>query len=135
MSDRLAELRRQRALVQQHLAWLDAEVAALEKPAAGQPISQVLPTAAERPSPAPTTPFPAAGGTHETLSAAPRPRPLPATATSATAGSVDALLAEYRVEPTALKNDVRKGCFLYFAAALALLALVVAILYLTLSSR
>lgn len=52
MPDRLAELRRQRALVQQHLAWLDAEIAAAEgeKPPA---------TPAAAPAQAPATEHPA----------------------------------------------------------------------------
>jgi hypothetical protein len=45
MSDRLEELRRQRSLQREHLAWLDREIAALE--GVGQPpLSPVPPQAA-----------------------------------------------------------------------------------------
>ena len=53
---------------------------------------------------------------------------------NATTAEDDDLTARYRVAPDALRNDVRKGCFIYFAAALLLLAAGVAILYFTLRS-
>ena len=47
MPDRLAELRRQRALVQEHLAWLEREIAATEKtPSATRPADAPLTAAA-----------------------------------------------------------------------------------------
>ena len=52
MSDRLQELRRQRALIEEHLRWLDAEIAASQgpnrPPAAPPPVS---PTPADDPAP------------------------------------------------------------------------------------
>ena len=53
----------------------------------------------------------------------------PALALPATPAAADALLDEYRVAPDTLKTDVRKGCFLYFAAALLAVAATVVILY------
>ncbi len=43
VSDRLQDLRRQRALVQQHLAWLDTEIAAAESPAGTLPSGHPIP--------------------------------------------------------------------------------------------
>ena len=40
------------------------------------------------------------------------------------------ILAQYQTEPTSLKSDVKKGCFLYFFLALAALAAAVVALYL-----
>lgn len=112
MPDRLAELRRQRALVQEHLAWLDREIAAVESAAPSELRSEAqIPSATARA----TTSFP--------------PRPV------AAATVAEPLLDDYRVEPSAVRQDVRKGCFLYFAAALVVLVLLVTLLYFTISSR
>ncbi len=110
MSDRLAELRRQRALVQTHLAWLDAEIAR----AAGA-TTTTLPPAAPAPTVAvPSAALPAVPATEDP----PRMTPV-----------ADTILEEYRVPEASLKNDVRKGCLLYFAAALAAVAAGVVVLY------
>jgi len=134
MPDRLAELRRQRALIQEHLSWLDKQIA----------------EAGDK-----TPPLPAAPGASPTASTAPVPAPdataagvvaaaLKASASAGTASSVtplvptdapevaaaaEAILEEYRSDPVSLKTDVRKGCFLYFFGALALVALGVAVLW------
>ncbi len=101
-SDRLQELRRQRALEAERLAKLDREIAA----ASGSPTP-----------PVPTVPPPAlASG----AAAAP-----PAEVTAA----AEAMLDEYRVAPDALKSDVKKGCLLYFFGALGLFAMGVMVLY------
>lgn len=60
MSDRLNELQRQRALVVEHLQWLDREIAAYRPqsdPAAPAP-ALPLPPAIAAPSPAPVQPAP-----------------------------------------------------------------------------
>jgi hypothetical protein len=117
--DRIAELRRQRALVQEHLAWIDGEIA---KETGVTAFSSTSETNAAAPITSDAK-MPVAG-------AAPA---ITAPATTAGSEDVDALadaaMAEYRVSPDALQNDVRKGCFLYFAAAFALLAVVVAVLW------
>jgi len=41
----------------------------------------------------------------------------------------DDILAQYQIPPAAMKEDVRKGCFLYFAAAFVALGLGVTIIY------
>ena len=124
MPDRLAELRRQRSLLEEHLAWLDAEIAAAEKNAdlttATMPTVRIasLPAAAAIPS---TPTFPAMTSM--------------AVATDATAPAAEHILEQYRKEPSTVQQDVKKGCFLYFAAALALLGLGVTGLYFLISSR
>jgi hypothetical protein len=137
MSDRLAELRRQRALVQQHVEWLDREIAAeaarLSPAEAGAKLAAVVAAA----TPAVATP---AGAPPLAKPVAPTTRSRPSTpstdAPEATATpEAERILDEFRVEPTSLHSDVRKGCLLYFAAALALFAAVVALLYFTLPHK
>jgi hypothetical protein len=121
MSDRLAELRRQRALVQQHLAWLDLEIATAAGSAPTN--SPVSPIVALPPSPS----VPA-----QALLSAPgvaQPRPL------VQAPDPEAIIAQYRSEPTSVRNDVRKGCLLYFAGAFVLLGLGVMAMYYLLRAR
>lgn len=140
MSDRLAELRRQRSLVQEHLAWLDREVAALEKGA----LSSGSPTQRDSgPGPFIVGVNTVAGGGPSRASSPPPPSaptvtsavpPLPAVAPGG-AVAPDTILEEYRVPPARLKKDVRSGCLLYFAAAFGLLIVLVGILYFALSSR
>lgn len=108
--DRLAELRRQRALVQEHLDWLDREIAA-----AGGSTPALL-----SPRPAAFTPAPAI--------VAKLPPSIPAAATP-DAREAETILEQYRTSDKSLKTDVRKGCLLYFAAAFVLLGLGVAALW------
>jgi len=135
MSDRLAELRRQRALVQQHLEWLEREIRAEDATA-----NPTRPSATA-PLPSPTSRGPAAG-----MTTAPPARPLRPdthpnedsgiTANRAEGGpDVERILEEYRAPPGALHHDVRTGCLLYFAAAFVLFCAVIALLYFTLSRR
>ncbi len=140
MSDRLSELLRQRALLQEHLAWLDREIeAAARAPGAAGPSSAPLP----RPAPAivPIPPSPALPSVSVTaIPAAPLIAALPAHASNSAAETVvvpgaEAILDKYRIEPRSVQQDVRKGCFLYFAAAFVLLGLGVTALYFMISSR
>lgn len=122
--DRLAQLRRQRALVQEHLAWLEREIAETEKTGATEPApaSSGNQTNQDRPAPALSSSAFAAGltrGRNDALE--------PAANTTDT--QAEAVMEEYRVGSDDLQRDVRKGCFLYFAAALALLVAGVAGLY------
>lgn len=153
MADRLAELRRQRALLQVHLAWLDREITrAGGDPNAGSfppfgstpstsPFvtgsrSPLVTAAVANPTAAPAAPAAAAAA----LSSAPAEAPAAVPAPSAPAAAPpppaemaktdpDALLSQYRREPAAVHRDVRQGCLLYFAGAFVLLALGVAGLY------
>ncbi|HTB80821.1 MAG TPA: hypothetical protein VK717_08035 [Opitutaceae bacterium] len=95
--DRLQDLRRQRTLVQEQLAWLDREIAAATGAAAPQP-------------PAPSL----------------VPQNPPAAAAPAPADQdVEAILESYRAEVSAGPADARRGCYMVFFAGLALFALVV----------
>ncbi len=116
MSDRLAELRRQRALIQEHLEWLDREIGA-HSTSAGSPAQP------ESPPPAVCAPVPLT---------APRPAPSPATPPPALSDrELDALLDPYRTTTASVQKDVRKGCLLYFVIGMLLLALgVVALAFL-----
>jgi hypothetical protein len=112
MSDRLNELQHQRALVQEQLAWLEREIAR----EMGQPaISSPQASAPERKLP---TPFTAAS--------------FPLGSEKAPADvetEAEKILARYRHAEHPVKDDVRKGCFLYFALALALLVIAVLMVY------
>ena len=123
MADRIAELARQRALLSEHLAWLDREIA-------DETVKRLIPKA---PDPAAANmaavvpPPPPAQISEPTVGAAP-----PLTTTAPAAAEI---LDQFRVEPSAVKQDVRKGCLLYFAAAFVLLGVVVAILYFTIGTH
>ncbi len=129
MSDRLAELRRQRALLEEHLAWLDREIAteAKQVPAA----RTVPPEPVRRGLAAATTTdanvAPTLNVVAPTLAATTVP-----THPAVPAPSPDVLFDQYRVAPDALKSDVRKGCFLYFTLALLFVGLGVAVLWMAL---
>jgi hypothetical protein len=126
MSDRLAELVRQRALVQEHLAWLNREIAAAAEVA----------KAAPAPSGAANGPAPEATGRPMSV-----PAHIPPTAARTPVANApdavdpDEIIARYQVAPGAMKQDVRKGCLLYFAGAFLLLGLVVAVLYLAIGRK
>lgn len=93
MSDRLTDLRRQRALVQQHLEWLDREIAAAQ------------PRPAEtNPTPPPTPP----------AAAAPSPVRVPILPTS-----TDPVVAEFaQPDPVNAARKAKQGCLLYLVVAL-----------------
>lgn len=95
MPDRLDDLRRQRELVRQHLAWLDAEIARDRSPAG-------VPTSDSAPLP----------------EAAPR-------AAAAPADAADTLLARYQAEAGQDSRRVKLGCWIVFFAAFASLAVFV----------
>ncbi|HLP26775.1 MAG TPA: hypothetical protein VK477_13925 [Acidobacteriota bacterium] len=106
MQDRLAELRRQRTLVAEHLAWIDREIAAAtpaESPAQ-------LPTDISRTAPTPAVP--AILGVPQPVAAT---SPLPLGDASA-AGAVP-LPSLPETKPAEIQSDVRRGCFIYFALA------------------
>lgn len=125
MSDRLQELLRQRALLQEHLAWLESEIVAAAEPGAQVAKSartawpdedafiNAPPTPADPPSPTPGTgPLPAAKSEPPEVSAA-----------------ADAIIDEYRVPPGKLHTDVKKGCLVYLFAAFGAVALAVIAFY------
>ena len=142
MTDRLPELVRQRALVLEQLAWLEKEIALARAARPGPPVQAPvgLPFIAAGDVTLPPAPAIAAGGTVYPSSETPvmLPLPVPAKASEPIAApdsAIDDTLERYRVSPAAVHQDVRKGCFLYFALAFVVLGIVVAILYFTISSR
>lgn len=108
MSDRLSDLRRQRTLVLDQLTWLDREITRE---------SEALAAKSAPPIPLPPTATGAAPA-----SAAPLANP-------------EDLLAEYRVTPETVHENVRKGCFLYFIGAFVALGLFLVALYFLLGRR
>ena len=97
MSERSDELRRQRELVRQQLAWLDSEIAAQE--AEAPPIRASAP-----------------------------PLPVPESPPEMT--DAEAILSEFRRPAASIQTQAKRGCILYFSAAMALLLLGVAVVYL-----
>jgi hypothetical protein len=132
MPDRLSELVRQRALVLEHLAWLDREIASATASGAASPLAPTPPpgiATANLPANLPlveTTrgPAPATGGA-----------PVASATSGAAVPEPEIILDQYRVAPATVKQDVRKGCLLYFAGAFVVLGIIVAILYFTIGTR
>jgi hypothetical protein len=133
MSDRLAELRRQRALLQQHADWLEREIADEQRKAKAPHGLNPAVAAARGTRPA-SHPAEAAVPLHD--QAGGLSTRMPALEFETAGGTaVDPLMEQYRVPTASLKNDVRKGCFLYFAAALLAVVALIALLYFTIGSR
>jgi hypothetical protein len=103
MSDRRADLLRQRELLREHLAWLEREIAA--EPGSAAPAAGAEPRSAEAARPVPRAPD------------LDPPRP-----------DVEAILAQY--QPTVpVAAQTKAGCILYFVVALAVLAVLVTAFY------
>jgi len=108
VSDRLAELQRQRALAQEQLSWLDREIARE---------SGLTPVA---PAPAVVAVTPAAA-----------PATLPGVEmSSAAARAADEIIAQYQTSSDSTTKDVKRGCYAYFFVALGTVLLVVGTIYL-----
>ena len=99
MSDRSDELRRQRDLLREHLAWVEREIAR---------------EAVEAPEQAPVyQPPPRLVQPHFSVSASDADR------------DAEAILAEFRRSAPAVEAQTKRGCILYFVACLGLLLAVV----------
>ncbi|MDD2764239.1 MAG: hypothetical protein PHE83_09735 [Opitutaceae bacterium] len=94
MSDRLQELLHQKALLTEQAAWLEREIV-LERARTGM-----------------TAPV-----------AAPPPAIPPPPASPSIEADAEAMLDQYRTSPQSIQQEVRRGCFLYFLGALALVGL------------
>lgn len=108
--DRLNELLRQRALLEEHLAWLEREIATAsarkDHPAPAAP--QVSATAeAAAAVPAPTVPSPIAAVTV-----------IPSSSSRAPIDA-DALLQRYGQDARTSPADLKKGCWMAFSVVLA----------------
>jgi len=111
MSKRLPELLRQRALLQEHLAWLEREIAAEQGTA---------PT--ETPSTSSRNNNPSAPQSSQVTPPTPPPLPeLPA--------DVEKIVAQYRQDPGSLTQDTRRGCLMIFWIALGSTLLISGIVY------
>ena len=84
--------------------------------------------AAKSATAAPPAPLPLAGANAAPPAANLAPTVM-ARATGSGAVEADEIIARYQATPANVKQDVRKGCLLYFSAALLLLGLVVTVLY------
>lgn len=93
MSDRLQKLLRQRALLQEHLAWLDREIAEAEG---------VPPLPADRPLPS-------------TARAT--------VATDVSAREAEEILGRFQQDASGVQTDTRRGCLIIFSIAMGLLML------------
>lgn len=95
MSKRLPELQRQRALLLEHLAWLDREIATEQAstPQRGATAGTAAPVLPAAPAP---SPHPAAG-------AAPAPAP-----------EIEQIFAAHEQAPGTLQHDARRGCWKAF---------------------
>ena len=127
MADRLSELARQRALLSEHLAWLDREIA-------DETVKRLIPKQLESAPPPVATVSPLESTGPTALAGRVTP-PVVVPTTAAVVPEPAEILDQYRVTPSSVKQDVRKGCLLYFAAAFVLLGLVVVILYFTIGTR
>jgi len=101
MSDRLQNLLRQRALIQEHLAWLEREISQAD----GVPS---LPPPANRP------PQVAASTTTPALDPA---------------SEAEKILGRFQKDPSAVQTDTRRGCLLIVALALGITGLVAIVAY------
>ena len=113
MTERLTELLRQRALIQEHLAWLDHEIAT----------EQGL-SASPHASPGPSMPPPIPAKIDTPINTSPT-KPLNAKDEA----EAENIIGQFRADPNALKTDTRRGCLTAFALALGLLALLTFIAY------
>ena len=127
MSQRLAELLRQRAQLQEHLAWLDREIAQEQSVApSGQP------NAGYRPQALTTLTTQQNQRNEDPLSAQSGPPPLPLSVSqpSATGSALpfaEDILDRCRRDPGMIQQETRKGC-LIAAAAVGILLLLSAVL-------
>lgn len=130
MSDRIAELLRQKQLLQDHLNWLDREIARAASSAAGHEIAPTL--SAPAATPAATPPPPAESPAKPVVEPS---TPVIAPAQSAAAAPVatpksaeamrmaDEIIARYQQEDALRPEDTKRGCMVLAAAIFALMGL------------
>ncbi|MDF3059788.1 MAG: hypothetical protein K0R17_4003 [Rariglobus sp.] len=117
MSERLRHLQRQQALLREHLAWIDAEIA---REAASAPVPM---PAAQPPGTSPPTPIPGSAPAPDTANNTTPPA-------AASADEADVLIQHYARGERQNPADLRRGCLLVFSSALLLLAAGIAAVWL-----
>ena len=110
MSDRLNELQRQRALAQEQLAWFDREIA--------RERGVTIP---------PETPKPAASAASTLITST---KAVVITSTAETDAQAADIIQRFQKTERPIKDDVRRGCYLYFFSAFLLLGLAAYAFYL-----
>lgn len=118
MSDRLEELRRQRALLQQHLAWLDAEIAA-----ASQSLAAPRTTSTKIDLPAPRSP------------AVPSPIESISLQTAPADAALAEMIAAQESAPAHSAHEAKRGCIVAFSVVLIALGAAVSAWYLYFRTR
>jgi hypothetical protein len=105
VSDRLADLQRQRALAQEQVAWFDREIAR----ESGQLTPPAVPVAPVIPAVAPVI-----------------PRPTAVAADEAAARAAQEIIAQYQDghSPQSAARDMKRGCYLAFFLALGAVILI-----------
>ena len=126
MSARLQELLHQKALLAEHTAWLEREIAS-ERARIAPPQESIVPPATID---APPLLLP----TEPTAPSAESPIALTGTPDVMASGS-ETGIDQYRPEPKAIQSEVTRGCLLYFLAGLALFAVFVVTVYLVYRRR
>jgi hypothetical protein len=106
LPERLAALLRQRALVAQHLAWLDAEIAEV----AGTPLASPTPPALSAPV------APSAVASAVTDATAPELSEPISPAVAAANQRADAIIEKYRTTEAINPAQTKRGCLLSFIA-------------------
>ncbi|AHF89463.1 hypothetical protein OPIT5_03445 [Opitutaceae bacterium TAV5] len=107
MPDRLQHLRRQKFLLEEHLAWLDREIAVAEgKDPADVPVIAVH-----------HTPSGTAHQPHETLG---EPEP-PGTAKAM--ARAEEIITQHKIAQASAPDDVRRGCLLLVVLGITVLAI------------
>jgi hypothetical protein len=95
VSDRSDELRRQRDLLREHLAWLEREISAADGDHPRVPLATTTPPRLNPP--------------HFSVTASDANR------------DAEAILAEFRRSTPAIETQAKRGCILYFAIVVGLL--------------
>ena len=101
MTDRLQKLLRQRALLQEHIAWLDHEISELQDVPA-------LPASARPPAP---------------VAAKTQPP------SSVPSDEVEKILSQFQSKPSDVQTDTRRGCLLMSSIGMGIFLLALAVAY------
>ncbi|RRJ95789.1 hypothetical protein Ga0100231_017425 [Opitutaceae bacterium TAV4] len=116
MFDRLQQLRRQKTILEEHLAWLDHEIAEAEgdSPPATIPTISTLPSA-----PGTTTTH-----THHATLGEPE-----APATTKAMARAEEIITQHKIAQASAPDDIRRGCLLLVVLGFTLLAIAFLLLW------